>query len=69
MLQAPVRAQLARVHATHVNGFHIINAITASITPAEAQHLRADTTIQAVVPDTFRHFATLDSGPGPSAVP
>jgi hypothetical protein len=22
-----------------------------------------------VVPDTFRHFATLDSGPGPSAVP
>ncbi|MDA0159278.1 S8 family serine peptidase [Solirubrobacter ginsenosidimutans] len=69
VLQAPVRAQLARVHATHVNGFRIINAIAASITPAEAQHLRADTTIQAVVPDTFRHFATLDSGPGPAAVP
>jgi subtilisin family serine protease len=68
-LQAPVRAELARVHATHVKGFHIINAVAASITPAEAQHLRSDQTIQAVVPDTFRHFATLDSGPGPAAVP
>ena len=68
-LQAPVRAQLARVHATHVKSFHIINAVAASITPAEAQHLRADKTIQAVVPDTFRHFATLGSGPGPAAVP
>ncbi len=69
VIQAPVRAQLARVHATRVKGFHIVNAIAASITAAEAQHLRSDSTIQAVVPDAFRHFATLDSGPGPAAVP
>src|SRR5260370_23411901 len=37
--QAPVLAELARMHATHVIGFRIINAIAATISPAEAQRL------------------------------
>ncbi len=64
--QAAVRTDLARVHATHVHGFQIINAISASVTSAEAQHLRANPSVRAVVPDVFRHFASLGSGPGPA---
>src|ERR1700754_198421 len=67
--QAPIRAELARVHATHVRGFHIINAIAASVTSAEANRLRATGAVRAVVPDSFRSFAPLDSGPGPAVTP
>ncbi len=49
--QAPVLAELHRLHAKHVIGFHIINAIAATISPAEAQRLRANPAIRAVVPD------------------
>jgi hypothetical protein len=64
--QARVRAELAAVHATHVHGFAIINAIAASISPGEAARLRGDSAVRAVVPDALRHFSTLDSGPGPA---
>ncbi len=64
--QAAVRSELARVHATHVQGFQIINAISATISTAEAQRLQVNPAVQAVVPDVVRHFATLGSGPGPA---
>jgi hypothetical protein len=54
------------VHATHVRGFKIINAIAASITPSEARRLRGDSAVRAVVPDTFHHTGTPDGGPGPA---
>ncbi len=64
--QAHVRAELAAVHATHVRSFQIINAMAATTSSAEIARLQADPAVQAVVPDTFRHFAPLGSGPGPS---
>ncbi|MBV9918869.1 MAG: S8 family serine peptidase, partial [Solirubrobacterales bacterium] len=64
--QAPVRAELAAVHATHVQGFQLINAVAATISSAEINRLKANPAVQAVVPDTFRHFAPLGSGPGPA---
>ncbi len=64
--QAVVRTELARVHATHVHSFQIINALSASVSTAEAQHLRANPSVRAVVPDVFRHFASLGGGPGPA---
>ena len=64
--QAVVRAELARVHASRVHSFQIINAISATITSAEANHLQANPAVRAVVPDVFRHFASLGSGPGPA---
>jgi subtilisin family serine protease len=64
--QAGVRAELARVHATHVHSFQIINAISATISTAEAQRLQANPAIRAVVPDVFRRFSSLGSGPGPA---
>jgi subtilisin family serine protease len=64
--QAAVRSELARVHASHVHSFQIINAISASITTAEARHLQANPAVRAVVPDVFRRFASLGTGPGPA---
>jgi subtilisin family serine protease len=64
--QAGIRAELAAVHATHVQGFQLINAVAATISSPEIQRLEADPAVQAVVPDAVRHFASLDSGPGPA---
>ena len=64
--QAAVRAELTRVHASNVHSFQIINAISATVTGDEAKHLQANPAVQAVVPDVFRHFASLGSGPGPA---
>ena len=63
--QAPVMNELATLHATHVQGFHIINAIAATISSAEAQRLRANPAVQAVVPDALQRLTPLGSGPGP----
>ena len=38
--QAGVRAELSQVHATHVHGFHIVNAIAATISTAEVSRLK-----------------------------
>lgn len=64
--QAGVRAELARVHATHVHSFQIINAMSATISTAEAKQLQSNPAVRAVVPDVFRRFASLGSGPGPA---
>ena len=64
--QANVRAELSAVHARNVRSFQIINAVAATISAPEIQRLQANPAIQAVVPDTFRHFASLGSGPGPA---
>jgi subtilisin family serine protease len=64
--QAAVRTELARVHARNVHSFQIINAISATITSAEARHLQANPAVRTVVPDVFRRFASLGSGPGPA---
>jgi subtilisin family serine protease len=64
--QAGVMAQLRQVHAAHVRGYHIINAISATISTAEISRLKANSAVQAVVPDTMRHLASLGSGPGPA---
>jgi subtilisin family serine protease len=64
--QAGVRAELAQVHATHVRSYQIINAISATISTAEAQRLESNPSVRTVVPDVFRRFASLGSGPGPA---
>jgi len=64
--QAGVLAQLRQVRATHVRSYHIINAISATISTAEIARLKGNSAVQAVVPDAMRHFASLGSGPGPA---
>ncbi len=64
--QAGVRAELTAVHARNVKSFSLIDAISATVSPAEVKHLQVNPAVQAVVPDAFRHFASLGSGPGPA---
>ncbi len=63
--QAGVLAELRQVHATHVHSFHIINAISATISSAEATRLKHNPAVKTVVPDAMRRFASLGSGAGP----
>jgi len=63
--QAPVMAELTRLQAPHMQGFHIINAISATISAAEVQRLRANPAVQAVVPDAVRPLVPVSGGPGP----
>ena len=49
--QAGILSQLSQVHATSVHSFHLINAISATITSSEADNLRANPAVQSVVPD------------------
>src|SRR5215467_4593446 len=65
MAQAGVLAELRQVHATHVHSFHIINAISATVSSAEIKRLKGNPAVRAVVPDGMRHFASLGGGAGP----
>src|SRR6185312_2254919 len=64
--QAGVRAELTQLHAKNIRSFSLVNAMSATISAAEVAHLQANPAVKAVVPDAMRHFATLDSGPGPA---
>ena len=70
--QKGVMSELGQVHATHVRGFHVVNAIAATISAGMASRLRTDPAVGAVVPDVMRPFASLGSGAGaasPAAMP
>ncbi len=49
-----------------MQGFHLINAIAATISPAEVQRLRANPAVAAVVPDSLQHLAPLSNGASPA---
>jgi len=65
--QAPILSELARLRARNVTSYHIIDAIAATLSPAEITRLRANPSVRAVVPDAMRSFAPLGGGPGPAA--
>jgi subtilisin family serine protease len=62
--QAGVKAELTRLHAGHLKSYHIVDAMSATISSAEVKRLQANSAVRAVVPDAFRHFAPLSGGPG-----
>jgi subtilisin family serine protease len=66
VVQSSVRTELARVHATRVHSYQLIDAMSASISSAEVAHLKANPAVRAVVPDVLRTFAPLGGGAGPA---
>jgi len=62
--QKGVMSELGQVHATHVRGFHVVNAIAATISTGMASQLRDNPAVSEVVPDAMRPFASLGSGAG-----
>ena len=49
--QQPIRAELSQVHASNVHSYSAVDAIAATVTPAEIAHLQQNSAVQAVVPD------------------
>ena len=49
--QAPVVHELKQLHASGLKAFHIVNALSATISAAEARRLAGNPAVQAVVPD------------------
>jgi hypothetical protein len=66
--QSGVMSELTRLHAAHLKSFHIINAISATLSSAEITRLKGNSAIRAVVPDAVRRFAPLGNAPG-AAIP
>ena len=58
-VQRPVLHELSQVHAGNVMAFHIIDAIRATVSPAEEAHLRSDPAVEAVVADQRVQMAPL----------
>lgn len=50
--QAPIANELRLVHARRVHTYSFINAISATMSKAEAARLKTDPAVRAVVPDT-----------------
>jgi hypothetical protein len=66
--QAGVKSELAQLHSKNVNTFHVVNAVSATISKAEADRLSANPAVQAVVPDIQRKSVrAADQATGGSA--
>jgi hypothetical protein len=49
--QAALVSELSEVHATNVKQYSLVNAVAATVSPAEEAWLRADSSVAEVVPD------------------
>jgi hypothetical protein len=58
--QGPIVSELSTLRAPAIHRFSFVNAISATVSSAEAQRLAADPTVAAVVPDA------VVSGPSPA---
>jgi hypothetical protein len=61
--QGPIVSELSTLRAPSVHSFSFVNAISATVSSAEAQRLAADPTVAAVVPDAV----VSDPSPAPPA--
>ena len=61
--QHSVLAQLSSTHAKNVNSLTLINAVSATVSPAEAQALRDNSAVSEVVPDLPVPYATTPTVP------
>ncbi len=49
--QRPLLAELAETRATHIHAYRLIDAVAATVSPAEARRLAHDPAVRQVVPD------------------
>jgi hypothetical protein len=56
--QRAVLAQLAKTHARNIKSFSLVNAASATVSPAEAQDLRTNPAVKEVIPDLPIPLAT-----------
>jgi subtilisin family serine protease len=65
--QRGVVSQLAKTHAVNVKSFSLVNAMSATVSPAEAHSLRANPAVREVIPDLPIPLATGTSVPRQAA--
>lgn len=68
--QSPILSELSALQAPRVHSYSFVNAISATVSPAEAQRLAANPAVAAVVPDAVVHGpapATTRAGGGGAA--
>jgi hypothetical protein len=65
--QRGVVSQLAKTHAVDVKSFSLVNAMSATVSPAEAHTLRANPAVSEVIPDLPIPLATGTSMPRKAA--
>jgi len=65
--QRGVVSQLAKTHAVNVKSFSLVNAMSATVSPAEAHSLRANPAVREVIPDLPIPLATGTSVPRKAA--
>jgi len=53
--QAPVLSELRQVHATHITTYRLVNALSATVSRAEAARLKATSGVAKVIPDVLIH--------------
>lgn len=66
-LQRPILSQLASTHARNVKSISLVDAVTATVSPAEAARLQANPQVKEVIPDEPIKLATLTSPAKPTA--
>ena len=68
--QARIKAELSRLNAPHLHAYKFVDAISATVSKAEAARLRGDPAVRAVVPDTLVRgpdtASPLSTATGPS---
>src|SRR5947209_6485211 len=71
--QAPLLGELNSLQAPRVRAFHVVNAIAATVSEAEAARLQSNPAVQAVVPDLPIHAPAVPrrerTGSSPAVTP
>src|SRR5215472_5362057 len=59
--QGPVINELRQVHATRIKQFSLVNSLAATVTKAEAEHLKTNGAVAMVAPDVVIYRPTRNS--------
>jgi len=65
--QAPVMSELRAVHATHLQSYKLVNALSATVSKGEAARLKANPAVKEVIPDVMIEGASPEQAAAAAA--